>query len=200
MSSTRRRVLALYKELHRLGRDYPDPKYCIPFFLYTVCVRSSSRPPCTTAMISTPACAGCSIVRPIIPSFSRGPVIPDEALSLVENRGLTDPAEIEQALHFGEYIKNGTHVHTQSCVSNQKLHFHPPGWHGDYRNVGTVQSPQISLSEATLRLDRWRLVKRSSLIKSPAPVVKRVKSTAAASVKNCLAPAKSHASISIHRT
>lgn len=27
MSSTRRRVLALYKELHRLGRDYPDPKY-----------------------------------------------------------------------------------------------------------------------------------------------------------------------------
>jgi hypothetical protein len=85
---------------------------------------------------------------------------------MVENRGLTDPAEIEQALHFGEYIKNGTHVHTQSCVSNQKLHFHPPGWHGDYRNVGTVQSPQISLSEATLRLDRWRLVKRSFLIES----------------------------------
>jgi hypothetical protein len=27
MSSTRRRALALYKELHRLGRDYPDPKY-----------------------------------------------------------------------------------------------------------------------------------------------------------------------------
>lgn len=35
MSSTRRRVLALYKELHRLGRDYPDPKYFIPpVFLY----------------------------------------------------------------------------------------------------------------------------------------------------------------------
>jgi hypothetical protein len=27
MSTTRQRVLALYKELHRLGRDYPDPKY-----------------------------------------------------------------------------------------------------------------------------------------------------------------------------
>jgi hypothetical protein len=27
MSSTRHRVLALYKELHRLGRDYPDPEY-----------------------------------------------------------------------------------------------------------------------------------------------------------------------------
>ncbi|KAI0046568.1 hypothetical protein FA95DRAFT_1559942 [Auriscalpium vulgare] len=26
-SSTRHRVLALYKELHRLGRDYPDPAY-----------------------------------------------------------------------------------------------------------------------------------------------------------------------------
>ena len=31
MSSTRHRVLALYKELHRLGRDYPDHKYSHPF-------------------------------------------------------------------------------------------------------------------------------------------------------------------------
>jgi hypothetical protein len=38
----------------------------------------------------------------------------DEALSLVENRSLTDPAEIEQALRFGEYIKNGTHVLTHT--------------------------------------------------------------------------------------
>lgn len=30
MSSTRRRALALYKELHRLGQDYPDPKYPCP--------------------------------------------------------------------------------------------------------------------------------------------------------------------------
>ncbi|TDL20776.1 hypothetical protein BD410DRAFT_790444 [Rickenella mellea] len=26
-NSTRLRALALYKELHRLGRDYPDPNY-----------------------------------------------------------------------------------------------------------------------------------------------------------------------------
>ncbi|KII84424.1 hypothetical protein PLICRDRAFT_95386 [Plicaturopsis crispa FD-325 SS-3] len=26
-NTTRLRVLALYKELHRLGRDYPDPSY-----------------------------------------------------------------------------------------------------------------------------------------------------------------------------
>lgn len=26
-TATRLRVLALYKELHRLGRDYPDPSY-----------------------------------------------------------------------------------------------------------------------------------------------------------------------------
>ncbi|KAA1467700.1 hypothetical protein DENSPDRAFT_769210 [Dentipellis sp. KUC8613] len=26
-TATRHRVLALYKELHRLGRDYPDPSY-----------------------------------------------------------------------------------------------------------------------------------------------------------------------------
>ncbi len=36
MSSTRRRVLALYKELHRLGRDYPDPKYRDPFISVSV--------------------------------------------------------------------------------------------------------------------------------------------------------------------
>jgi len=47
------------------------------------------------------------------PSFSRSLFILRLALSLVENRSLTDPAEIEQALHFGEYMKNGTHVHTQ---------------------------------------------------------------------------------------
>lgn len=115
MSSTRRRVLALYKELHRLGRDYPDPKY--PNHFISCIYRSSSR---HTAMISTPACAGCSRVRPII--FKRACY--PEALSLVENRGLTDPAEIEQALHFGEYMKNGTHVHTstQSCVSKNFIY------------------------------------------------------------------------------
>lgn len=31
---------------------------------------------------------------------------------VLENRGLTDPAEIEQALRFGEYIKNGAHIMT----------------------------------------------------------------------------------------
>lgn len=28
---------------------------------------------------------------------------------LIENRDLKEPAEIEQALRFGEYIKNGAH-------------------------------------------------------------------------------------------
>jgi hypothetical protein len=116
MSSTRRRVLALYKELHRLGRDYPDPKYT---FLFISCMRPKLiMAALHTAMISTPACVGCSRVRPII---FKGACYP-EALSLVENRSLTDPAEIEQALHFGEYIKNGTHVHTRSNVTSQKLH------------------------------------------------------------------------------
>ncbi|KAJ7494613.1 hypothetical protein B0H11DRAFT_2002584 [Mycena galericulata] len=27
MADSRRRAIALYKELHRLGRDYPDPAY-----------------------------------------------------------------------------------------------------------------------------------------------------------------------------
>jgi len=63
MSSTRQRVLALYKELHRLGRDYPDPSY--------------------------------NFNGRIRRMFEK-------------NRELTNPAEIEQALRFGEYIKNET--------------------------------------------------------------------------------------------
>ncbi|KAF8501732.1 hypothetical protein F5888DRAFT_1608654 [Russula emetica] len=63
MSSTRRRVLALYKELHRLGRDYPDPNYDFNARMRRM---------------------------------------------FEKNRSLTDPAEIEQALHFAEYIKNET--------------------------------------------------------------------------------------------
>lgn len=70
-------------------------------------------------MISTAACDACSRVRTII---FKEPAIP-EALSLVENRSLTDPAEIEQALHFGEYIKNGTHVHTQLYISSARTSF-----------------------------------------------------------------------------
>jgi hypothetical protein len=34
-----------------------------------------------------------------------------------ENRELTDPAEIEQALRFGEYIKNGAHMMTTNLPS-----------------------------------------------------------------------------------
>ncbi|KAI0300771.1 hypothetical protein BC826DRAFT_990331 [Russula brevipes] len=63
MSSTRHRVLALYKELHRLGRDYPDPDYDFNGRMRRM---------------------------------------------FEKNRRLTDPAEIEQALRFGEYIKQET--------------------------------------------------------------------------------------------
>ena len=59
MSSTRRRVLTLYKELHRLGRDYPDPKY-------NISISSNMCPPEAhlrhTATISTLAYAGCLTV------------------------------------------------------------------------------------------------------------------------------------------
>ncbi|KAH9989470.1 hypothetical protein BJV77DRAFT_948473, partial [Russula vinacea] len=60
MSSTRQRVLALYKELHRLGRDYPDPNY--------------------------------DFNGRIRRMFDK-------------NRSLTDPAEIEQALRFGDTLR-----------------------------------------------------------------------------------------------
>ncbi|KAH9041720.1 hypothetical protein EDB85DRAFT_1857857 [Lactarius pseudohatsudake] len=63
MSATRQRVLALYKELHRLGRDYPDANYDFNGRMRRM---------------------------------------------FEKNRDLKDPAEIEQALRFGEYIKNET--------------------------------------------------------------------------------------------
>ncbi|KAI9463313.1 hypothetical protein BJY52DRAFT_1115777 [Lactarius psammicola] len=63
MSATRQRVLALYKELHRLGRDYPDATYNFNGRMRRM---------------------------------------------FEKNRDLKDPAEIEQALRFGEYIKNET--------------------------------------------------------------------------------------------
>ncbi|KAN0132901.1 hypothetical protein V8E53_009266 [Lactarius tabidus] len=63
MSTTRRRVLALYKELHRIGRDYPDASYDFNGRMRHM---------------------------------------------FEKNRDLKEPAEIEQALRFGEYIKNET--------------------------------------------------------------------------------------------
>jgi hypothetical protein len=51
----------------------------------------------------------------------------DEAVPpSVENRNLTDPAEIEQALRLGEYIKNGTHERTHPVYCTLLT---APGWH-----------------------------------------------------------------------
>jgi hypothetical protein len=63
-------------------------------------------------MISMVACAGCLKVRHVIDkrcTYGAGTHGPPLSLSMVENRRLTDPAEIEQALRFGEYIKQGAH-------------------------------------------------------------------------------------------
>ncbi|PBL03792.1 hypothetical protein ARMGADRAFT_1157849 [Armillaria gallica] len=61
--SNRLRALALYKELQRLGKDYPDPSYDFK-----------------------------ARVRRMFE----------------KNRNLTDDAEIEKAIKFGEYIKEET--------------------------------------------------------------------------------------------
>ncbi|KAK0469929.1 uncharacterized protein EV420DRAFT_1497552, partial [Desarmillaria tabescens] len=61
--SNRLRALSLYKELQRLGKDYPDPSYDFK-----------------------------ARVRRMFE----------------KNRNLTDDAEIEKAIKFGEYIKEET--------------------------------------------------------------------------------------------
>jgi len=87
MTSTRQRVLALYKELHRLGRDYPDPSYDFNGRM--------------RRMFESLSCH--RLRRILLGSQGLG------RLGVVlENRALTDPAEIEQALRFGEYIRNET--------------------------------------------------------------------------------------------
>ncbi|KAF8265017.1 hypothetical protein EI94DRAFT_1590384, partial [Lactarius quietus] len=74
MSTTRQRVLALYNELHRLGRDYPSRR-----------------------KLSTDTDGHSSY------DFSGR-----MRRMFEKNRDLKDPAEIEKALRFGEYIKNVT--------------------------------------------------------------------------------------------
>ena len=78
MSSTRRRVLALYKELHRLGRDYPDPKYPYPFISIHLKLITAAL---HTAMTLTVASDGCSTVRPI--TYYKQLIFSSEALSLI---------------------------------------------------------------------------------------------------------------------
>ena len=80
-----------------------------------------------------------------------------------ENRELTDPAEIEQALRFGEYIKNGAHMMTTNLPSTSFDRFfvrtHRPCMlcctarqMGNYhRDTRAVLPPQISLSETAIR-------------------------------------------------
>jgi len=79
---------------------------------------------------------------------------------LLENRGLTDPAEIEQALRFGEYIKNGAHMitHLPSTsfdifiifIDSLYVRITLVRW-AIYRNACAILPPQIPPSETTIR-------------------------------------------------
>ncbi|PPQ65303.1 hypothetical protein CVT26_000263 [Gymnopilus dilepis] len=84
-SSTRLRALALYKELHRLGRDYPDPS-CVTFL-----------------GVAAPGSYTTFMVECVLSSK-----LHQRDWLRVENRHLTDRDEIENALKLGEYIKKET--------------------------------------------------------------------------------------------
>jgi len=99
-NSTRLRALSLYKELHRLGRDYPDPSSV--FHISTERAYSQSRL-LTTGTISMAGCASYSRVQSIF-HFT---IINSMFISTIENRNLTDKDDIENALKLGEYIKKG---------------------------------------------------------------------------------------------
>ena len=101
-AATRHRVLALYKELHRLGRDYPDPS-CANRFLCMLVSRPLKCGGCADTTF-TGECGGCSRVSPCVYTVK---LLIIENLC-TENKGLSDPEEIEKAIGLGEYIKNGT--------------------------------------------------------------------------------------------
>lgn len=102
--ATRLRVLALYKELHRLGRDYPDPScvsVSVTFAHHAVphidCHRYDFHGRMRGMFESTLSLSTPRFRTSLTPT--RPP----------ENKHLTDQEEIEKALKLGEYIKNGEH-------------------------------------------------------------------------------------------
>ncbi|KAG8213225.1 hypothetical protein J3R82DRAFT_11690 [Butyriboletus roseoflavus] len=86
--SQRLRALALYKELHRLGRDY-EPSYDFHGKLRKL-YESKSFFQTLSLRAVLPATLAHSVDR-----------------IATENRNLKDDTEIERALALGEYIKNG---------------------------------------------------------------------------------------------
>ena len=109
-ASQRLRALALYKELHRLGRDY-DPSSvngCSlswhPFdIIYSYDFHGKLRKLFQSQFFfqTRSALRASHHVDPITSRHT-------------DNRNLMDETEIERALAFGEYIKNGT-----SCAARR---------------------------------------------------------------------------------
>ncbi|KAH7907278.1 hypothetical protein BJ138DRAFT_1014807 [Hygrophoropsis aurantiaca] len=82
--ASRMRAIALYKELHRLGRDY-DPSYNFHGKL-----RRMFESKCT------------------MEHGYRKQLHTNSTFCLPENKNLTNEEEIEKAFEFGEYIKKET--------------------------------------------------------------------------------------------
>ena len=83
MASQRIRALALYKDLIRIGKDYPDPNYSF---------QGRMRRLFESGLVSLQ-----HVLIWIDPLLS-------------ENKDLKEEAEIAKAIELGEYIKKGTHV------------------------------------------------------------------------------------------
>ncbi|KAF8622558.1 hypothetical protein AX15_006908 [Amanita polypyramis BW_CC] len=99
--STRLRALALYKDLLRLARDYPDPA-CVALLTLHQLTRSQSPPPPPPQLRlprqNTQDVRQCVLYAFITPSHSPVP----------DNRHLTDNDDIDKALKLGDYIRKET--------------------------------------------------------------------------------------------
>ena len=98
----RHRVISLYKELHGLGRDYPDPA-CVS----NVCRVNDVH---AAAQIQLQR-SNEAVVREYVVHYRTPRRL---LIAIAENRNLTNPEDIEKALKLGEYIKNGTYL-TRCC-------------------------------------------------------------------------------------
>lgn len=93
--STRIRVLALYRDLQRLGRDYPDPSF----------VFSASTVLLLTSLQLQLSWQNTAVIRKCV--FKASSSYFHLSSLRIENKYLTNQKEIEHALSLGEYIKKG---------------------------------------------------------------------------------------------
>lgn len=142
-NANRIRVLALYKELHRLGRDYPDPRSFLKPLIPTLVFwgfHSYNFHGKLRQMFESESWVSVSNSRYI--------------LQRTENKDLTNEEDIEKAIRLGEYIKNGERHVLSICTLSTGLNSNVFASHFVPRNACSLLFTQISTPEKSVSVCR----------------------------------------------